>query len=207
MLFDLHVHTQLSSCSCLRLEEILAQARARGLDGVCITDHDTMAAGRQLREGLQSDGLVVVLGMEYTTSQGDFLLFGPFENLPLNLDAATLLPMVEKWGGVAVSAHPFRRVRPADPTILAGAEGLVLERINGRNSHRENQQAESWLRRYPLTACGGSDAHCLEELGRVVTQFQRPVQARQDLVAALRSGACEGRWNPYFESARLVASF
>ncbi|MFH7319373.1 PHP-associated domain-containing protein [Desulfurivibrio sp. D14AmB] len=192
MLFDLHVHTRLSACSSLGLDQILLHARARGLDGVCLTDHDTMAAGRTLREGIQPDGLCVLLGMEYATPQGDFLLFGPFENMPTGLAADLLLPMVERGGGVAVAAHPFRALRPAQETVIASGACRVVEGLNGRNSARENRRVDRWLKRYPLSVCGGSDAHTLDELGRVATRFEQPVRNRRELIQALRTGACQG---------------
>ena len=42
MRFDTHVHTTLSPCSNLTLSQIFAEARQRNLDGVCITDHETI---------------------------------------------------------------------------------------------------------------------------------------------------------------------
>lgn len=190
MLFDLHVHTSLSPCSCLELDEILTHARARGLDGVCLTDHDTMAAGQRVREGRQADGLWVLLGMEYATPQGDFLLFGPFADLPPGLAADILLPMVDEAGGVAVAAHPFRALRPAGEAVIAAGTCRVVEGLNGRNTAWENRRVEQWLHRYQLSVCGGSDAHHLDELGQVATNFNVPIKSRRDLIQALRNGAC-----------------
>lgn len=112
MLFDLHVHTTFSPCSGLSLEEILGKARSIGLDGVCLTDHESMAAGGLVREGPQDDGLCVIIGQEYATRQGDFLLFGPYESLPQGLEARHLLLYVQATGGVAVAAHPCEALPP-----------------------------------------------------------------------------------------------
>lgn len=194
MLIDLHVHSTISPCSCLPLEDILRQARAQGLDGVCITDHDTMAARHAVRDGARADGLVVIVGMEYATTQGDFLLFGPFENLEPGLPAPRVLKLVHEAGGAAVVAHPRRKTRPADPELTAelGRTGLLhcVETCNGRNSHTENNRAQAWPSRYGLTAVGGSDAHALDELGRSPTRFFTPIATRQDLIQALKEGHC-----------------
>lgn len=190
MLFDLHVHSTLSPCSRLPLHDILAHARHRGLDGVCITDHDTMAARHELDEGLQPDGLCVVIGMEYATPQGDFLLFGQFEGLLPGLPASEILPLVHARRGAAVAAHPFRVGRCTDELVVSSGLCRAVERINGRNSRAQNELVDGWLARYPLFACGGSDAHSLDELGRVATHFSVPVRSRADLVGALRQGLC-----------------
>ncbi len=195
MRFDLHVHTALSPCSTLGIGEILLHARARGLDGVCITDHDTMEIRNSLREGMQSDGLCVIFGMEYATPQGDFLLFGPFESLPPCMEATTLLHTVTLKGGAAIAAHPFRTARSVDEEIIRKGLCRTIEGINGRNQAFENRKIENWRTRYFLNECGGSDAHTLEELGRVVTTFRDPVRSRDELIQALNGGDYRPAWN------------
>jgi predicted metal-dependent phosphoesterase TrpH len=195
MRFDLHVHTCISPCSVLEPEDILRHARTRGLDGVCITDHDTMAIVSHLAEGVQADGLVVVFGMEYATLDGDFLLFGPFEDLEPGLPATELLLLVEAMSGVAVAAHPFRLNRMVSEFVLNQRLCSHIEAINGRNSEIENLQVDRWRRRYSFHECGGSDAHSLDELGRVVTSFDTPVRSRSELIHALRRGLCRACLN------------
>lgn len=190
MLFDLHVHTALSPCSDMNIEEIVARARERGLDGVCITDHHTMDIRHQLTEGIQKNGLCVLFGMEYSTPEGDFLIFGPFEDLAPDLDADMLLSTVRDRGGVAVAAHPFRKARPANERLIRDGLCQGVECVNGRNTSHENSAVAEWIQRYRLTRCGGSDAHTLEELGTFATRFFVPVQSRADLIQALGQGLC-----------------
>ncbi len=197
MQFDLHVHTTLSACSCLAVDDILQHARARGLDGVCITDHDTMDIRHSIREGLQPDGLCVIIGMEYATPQGDFLIYGPFETLPSGLQAIELLLRVQREGGAAIAAHPFRVSRPADEALICSGLCRCAEGLNGRNHDLENLQTEKWRSHYGINLCGGSDAHSFEELGKVVTTFPEPIQSRQELIQALNCGGYQPDWNCY----------
>lgn len=190
MLVDIHVHTRLSPCSRMRIGELLDHARARGLDGICITDHNLMDVRHVLTEGLQANGLYVFFGMEYSTPQGDFLIFGPFEALPAHLSAAQLLRTVHASGGIAVAAHPFRKARPADEGLIQKGLCGAIETRNGRNTPQENEAAAQWLQRYALTACGGSDAHTVGELGACATRFLVPIQTRADLIQALKQGRC-----------------
>jgi hypothetical protein len=188
MLFDLHVHSNISPCSNLPLQDIVCHAQGKGLDGVCITDHDTMAARQLIAEGVQKNGLVVIIGQEYTTRQGDFLLFGPYEDLPLGLSAKKVLSHVRTTGGAAIGAHPFRNGRSVDRDLIRSGLCPIIEQENGRNSVWENTQTKTWLRRYPLIPVAGSDAHSLEELGRYPVCFRSPIQSRWDLISALNSG-------------------
>lgn len=188
MKFDLHVHSTVSSCSRLTIEQIISHAPARGLDGVCITDHGSMAAGENIAEGLQENGLCLIIGMEYTTAGGDFLLFGPFEEMPAGLSAPELLRRVEAAGGVAVAAHPCRPARATSEALIAAGLCRIVEGLNGRNRNRDNQRISGWERCYSIRQVGGSDAHTLEELGRMATRFDRPVRSRADLIQALKCG-------------------
>ena len=190
MLIDMHVHTTLSACSRLRLADVLSHSRDRGLDGVCITDHDTMAVGRYLQEGLQPNGLLVFFGLEYATPEGDFLLFGPFETIPRHPSARRMLDPVAPAGGVAIAAHPFRRNRPVREYLIREGRCRIVESVNGRNQAAENHAVERWRRQYAFGECAGSDAHTLAELGRVRTRFHRPVTTRTELVSALLNGLC-----------------
>jgi len=189
MLIDLHVHSALSPCSNMHIEDIVDRALDRGLAGVCITDHQTMEARHLVSEGVQGNGLCVIFGVEYSTPQGDFLLFGPFEDLAPDLDAHRLLAIVHDRGGAAVAAHPFRKARPTDERIIKNGLCHGLECVNGRNAPHENSAVDSW-RHYRLARCGGSDAHRLEELGAFATRVLVPVRKRSDLIHALRSGLC-----------------
>lgn len=189
MIFDLHVHTTFSPCSRLTVDQLLGQAKTLGLDGICITDHDTMAIGNRLSEGLQDNGLCVIVGMEYTTGEGDFLLFGPFENLPPGMPARRLLAMVDQEGGVAVAAHPFRTLRKTRKELIIGGHCRIIEGINGRNLDHENSAALSLAGRHPVQVVNGSDAHSAAEIGRARTILHSSVRTRDDFIACLKEQA------------------
>ncbi len=188
MKFDMHVHTTLSPCSQLGFSELLKTACDKGLDGVCVTDHDTMSLRRTAAEGRQDNGLCLIIGMEYTTLDGDFLLFGPLQDLRPGLAAPRLLRLVDERGGAAVAAHPFRRGRKTREYLVR--EGLcnIVEGINGRNKQEENRQTTIWRDHYDVGLIGGSDAHSAAELGQSTTTFHMPIHSSADMVKALKSG-------------------
>jgi len=158
------------------------------IDGVCITDHDTTAS-RSLLKGISHiSGPSIIVGLEYTTAQGDFLIFGPVEYIPGGMDAKTLIKWVKKEGGVAIPAHPFRRSRPIDPRILPFFD--IIEALNGRNQTYENDLCMQWIETNGNNkkCIGGSDAHTLDEIGRIVTVFDKDIYTSDDLIRELREG-------------------
>jgi predicted metal-dependent phosphoesterase TrpH len=188
MIIDMHIHTTLSPCSVININELLQRARFIGLDGICITDHDTTDARFQLNNINDKSGLCVIIGMEYTTPQGDFLVFGDYSDLPSGLNAWELYECVRKKSSIAIPCHPHRKTRPTHHQILESS--TVIEVINGRNNHIENELSKKWLasKNNGTKGIGGSDAHTTNEIGRVVTVFERNIYSVDDLIRELYSG-------------------
>ena len=202
----MHVHTRFSPCSIIRVRQLAKKLRDTGIDGVCITDHDTTAA-RSLLKGLSDvSGLSIIIGLEYTTTQGDFLIFGPVDHIPQGMDAKTLLKWSTREGGVAIPAHPFRRSRPADSGILHLFD--IIEALNGRNLASENDLCMHWIASHGNSKkrIGGSDAHTPDEIGRIVTIFDKNIYTSEDLVRELLHGQYSIRQR-YPQSANIPPYF
>ena len=163
-----------------------------------------MDALRHIDEGIQGNGVCLVIGMEYDTPDGHFLVFGPFEKIPAGLSARELLTTVRSEGGAVIAAHPFRTNKSTQEYVLRENLCNVVEAVNGRNTISENVQIEIWRNKYVFSECCGSDAHSIEELGRATTRFDMPIRSRGDLVFALNNGLFSP--NGYFASDPLRQS-
>src|SRR5258708_28471453 len=80
---DLHTHTFFSGDGVSSPEDLIASARAKGLHGVAITDHNTCDAidyllGKKLmrEDGLPVEGFLIIPGVEVTTAEGHLLCVG-----------------------------------------------------------------------------------------------------------------------------------
>jgi hypothetical protein len=188
MVIDMHIHTQFSPCSNIRIRQLVRRAQERGLDGFCVTDHDTIDSLSLFKNQPEVRGICIIVGIEYTTQKGDFLVFGPIEQIPKCMDAKNLLKWVQKEGGVAIPAHPFRKDRPVDPNILRNSK--IIEGLNGRNLPSENELCKEWILKNTngVKIIGGSDAHTLAEVGRIVTVFEKNIYCAEDLIEELQYG-------------------
>lgn len=188
MLIDMHIHTSFSPCSIISIPYLLERAQEVGLDGICITDHDTTASKYAFEDIADNSGLCVIIGIEYTTPKGDFLVFGPVDHIPEDMDAPQLIKWVHKQKGVVIAAHPFRKYRSVDPQCLQLS--TIIESINGRNLPYEDDLCKNWLQQHGngIKEIGGSDAHTIEEIGQVVTAFQKNIYNIDDLIYELQSG-------------------
>jgi len=169
------------------LDLIISMAKERGLDGVCITDHHSIAGSTRIKEGVQENGVCVIFGMEYSTQEGDFLVFGPFKQIPSGLNALELLTFVRKEKGVAIGAHPFRANRRLDVKLLQNGYLKLAEGINGRNRDEENLMALNTLPKYSAILLGGSDAHTQEEIGRIRTRIPFKIENRDQFLQAAKA--------------------
>ena len=198
MLVDMHLHAlPHSTDSFITLEQIVAQARARGLDAVCLTDHDSMG-GRELAAAYSREtGFPIFLGVEYFSLQGDITAWGIDSFPDSRVDAQTFIDQVNAAGGFCCACHPFRNNNRGLGEALGRVRGLHgVEVLNGSTSPEANRTALAWCLRLGLQPIGASDAHVVEQVGTYVTWLPERVETTEDFVALLR--ACPvrpARWN------------
>lgn len=82
MLVDMHLHeSTCSSDSKMTLEEIIATARERGLDAVCITDHDSMGLKETAEQYSRETGFPILWEWNIFLS-GEILLHSASDRFP-----------------------------------------------------------------------------------------------------------------------------
>jgi len=195
MLIDLHVHTTRYSAGCSVLEpyELCRAAQKAGLDGVVLCEHQCRWDQSELN-ALQGKGVIFFTGREVDFGNLHMLVFGLRGDLPAAADGPALAREVDRLGGAAVLAHPFRfgRLKDLPPRHLAPIwrSFHAVEALTCSHLPEENRAALAAARSLGLAATGGSDAHQSNQLGRFRTFFPSPIASEADLVKALRSGAC-----------------
>lgn len=208
MEFDLHTHSsQGSACSRMLVWDLVQAACKKGLNGVCITDHDYCWDPRELAKLYSECGVQVYSGIELSTSIGEILVYGVHQPLlHLRDDLPKLTLRVKELGGVMVVAHPFRiefglstlsrEERGMEPiNVEEMCKRLVfsfvdtLEVYNGRSSWREIKAAQKAAVILNKKGTGGSDAHSTLSVGSCVTVFDYPVVNETQLITQLRNGS------------------
>lgn len=210
---DMHVHTEHSD-GLIRVKDALRRGRRIGAS-FAVTDHNAVSgAVAAIREA--APGQIVVPGIEVSASEGPHVLlyFYTLDDLVDYHDAviaralggcphmATTLPTAEVLSGLegrdafAVAAHPFgylflcRGVCKAiaagelAPEVLLQLDGL--EGICGGMTRSQNDRAVAFAREHALALTGGTDAHLLGEIGRVVTAAR--ADSVEEFLDAVRRG-------------------
>lgn len=165
--YDLQVHTDASPCSNAPPERVGAAAVEAGLDGIAVTDHDTLANVDAVRDAAPAS-LEVIAGVEVTTTEGHLLALEVTEPPP-QTDPLTVVDHVHDQGGIAVLSHPFDAMRQSYETNLDTLADAIdaVEAVNSRCVRRRfNERAAAFAAAHDLPTTGGSDAHFPMEVGR-----------------------------------------
>ena len=82
MIIDTHLHERtFSGDSRMNLLELVSEARRKGLDGICITDHDQMGLTQYAAKIAEQENYPIFVGVEYLACEGDIVAFG-IDRLP-----------------------------------------------------------------------------------------------------------------------------
>jgi predicted metal-dependent phosphoesterase TrpH len=200
MRIDLHTHTSpRSPCSNIDPLDLVREAARLHLDGICLTEHQVLWRPDEVAELAREADLEIFRGNEFTTNQGDILVFGLEKDIKELLAIEELRDHVVAAGGFMIAAHPFRGFKTfgigqLQMTVEQACSRKVFEFVdaleirNGGVSDEDNGMAAQVATRLGLPGTGGSDAHEVDEVGRWVTDFERSIESEQELVEELRAG-------------------
>jgi len=201
LFIDLHVHTKPKSpCSNLSPREAIEEARRIGLNAICLMEHDVLWSDEEIAELKRKYNFLVLKGYEISSLDGHFLAYGFTTLVPPFLELKEIRERFQTEDGFLAIAHPFREFlvvgisefglqveEEAKKEIFQMLDGIEI--LNGRVSKKANIFAKKVNQLLKLKAIGGSDAHELYEIGKVVTEFDADdIQNAKDLVRELKSG-------------------
>lgn len=190
MIIDTHIHeNKYSSDSFIELQEAVDTAKLKGLDGICITNHDNNDLRRDIGDYAVINGVLVIVGAEILTHQGDILVFG-VKDLPKEmLHAEELLTLVKKQNGVAIAAHPYRNNNRGLENNLYKVGHLLsgVESFNGSTYSYHNLHAFATATELGLPSLGASDAHVVDKIGVYATKFYDNIRDHKDFIEAIKS--------------------
>jgi len=208
---ELHAHSEHSHDGRDPVEDLLARARDVGLDGLAVTDHDTIEGSLEAVDLADEYGLVGIPGLEVTSAAGHVLALGVEEVVPPDRPFGETLDAIHDRGGIAVVPHPFQKSRhgvgaKVDREELARAD--AIEVYNSRLlTGLANRRAEQFARRHGLPMTAGSDAHIAEMVGQAPTHVATDDRSAAGVLEAVAAGrtSFEGKRTPWRVSIRQAA--
>ncbi|MCF6460716.1 PHP-associated domain-containing protein [Clostridium sp. Cult3] len=190
MIIDTHIHeNKYSPDSFIDLEKAIDMAKITELDAICITNHDNNYLRKDIGDSAKINGVLVIVGTEVLTYQGDILVFG-LKDIPKEmLHAEELLDLVRKHNGVAIAAHPFRNNNRGLENHLHEVGHLLsgVESFNGSTYTYHNLYAYATATELGLPSLGASDAHVIDRIGMYATKFYNTIRDHKDFIEAIKS--------------------
>lgn len=181
MKYDLHVHSFYSKkCGYMNPKDIVKIAIKKGLDGIAITDHDTIKGGLKAKE-YESKDFKVIIGSEIMTNRGEVIgLFLSEEIKSTNFESVIF--EIRNQNGLSIIPHPFDESRNSALHPVIGDIKLIdgIEVFNSRCIFEKyNINAKKFATKYNLVATAGSDAHFSNEIGNggIVTENENIMEA------------------------------
>jgi hypothetical protein len=194
---DLHCHTFFSGDGVSSPEENIAAAKAKGLHGFALTDHNTSDGCRYLldkglmrEDGQPVDGFLIIPGVEVTTAEGHLLCLGVMLPFLKGAPASEVCQIVHELNGIAIPPHPYDLFRAGiRQSVLDTLDIDALEVFNAATTlKRYNRMAFEYatMRGLPMTA--GSDAHHCAAIGTAYTILHTGDFSTRGILAQIKHG-------------------
>ncbi len=209
MKFDIHCHTIYSKHWFWGIDglstprEMIKSAIKKGLDGIAITDHQTIKGGligRKIARTLKK-GFIVIPGIEIRTNSGDIIALDVKENISDNLSVRETVEKIHDLGGIAIAAHPFAtfifRKCIGEKSLKADA----IEIFNASSSRRgTDKRAKHLAEKFKKPFTAGSDAHWRGSIGNAGVICSNNVI--DDILK--RKVKVFGNYTPYYELSYMI---
>lgn len=181
----------------------MSTARSRGLDALCITEHDVRWPGTELADASRVLDFPLIPGVELTTDVGHVLVFGPLKKpLWLGYKLDELVEECEQSDTALVLPHPLRRLAgeraikggrvpplPADVAALPQWEAVhAIEVASTQTTTLEHTLTAAALEVVHRPSVASSDAHGPGLAGAYATEIEGPIHSAEDLATQIRAG-------------------
>jgi len=192
---DLHVHTNYSHDGRASVEEIIESAIVKKLDGIAICDHNTMKGSYAAQKYVADNDvdLIIIPGIEVSTSKGHLLLLGikDEKGLKKGLPAEETIRRArqqekdENTPVVIIAPHPFHPFRHSSGNFCTHTGVDAIEVFNSRYfTGITNEMARRTAVRNKSTTVSGSDAHSADCVGLATVAVAVRVEVNVNVNAA-----------------------
>lgn len=175
---EMHLHTQHSLDSYLKLDTIIEVCQKKGINAVAVTDHGTIEGAERLREKIEKKNakIKVITGEEIFTSKGEVIGLFLKERIPYLLSLEETIRRIKEQGGLVYIPHPFI---PFVANCLGkelyqfSKEIDIIEVFNARTMFGVGlRKARQFAQDNRIETVVGSDAHFASEIGNAYMELE-----------------------------------
>ena len=197
---EIHCHNKFSNFhvgedeppydSDVTIPDQLERARDIGLDALFVTNHNTIAGYRTMKQYARDHEryrhIEVYPAEEVTADSGAHILaYGIHTEIPAGLPLPEIIDEIRRQDGISSAPHPFSLLDALrDDAICCD----IIEVFNSNNVDMiSNARAAEFAASHSMTAVAGSDSHILSTMGRCVNTISCQ-NTLDDALHAIRHG-------------------
>jgi predicted metal-dependent phosphoesterase TrpH len=157
---DLHLHSQYSEDASGSAKELIKSLKKKGLQGMAITDHNTIQGGLKALSVAPKD-FIVIPGVEISTKEGHIIALNVKENIQKHLPVQQTIEEILEKGGTPLVPHLFRKMSGIKKENLKIIKDSIsaIEVFNSCSLPKSNLLTAQIAKEFDLGGTGGSDAH------------------------------------------------
>lgn len=157
---DLHIHSEYSGDGIGSPKEIIKNLKKRGVNGVSITDHNTVKGSLKAIEVAPKD-FIVIPGVEISSKDGHMIALDVKEDIPRGLTIEETVEKIIAKGGVPIIPHLYRNMSGIKKGNLKKIISKIsaIEVFNSCSVPQTNLKMVKTAKELHLGGTGGSDSH------------------------------------------------
>lgn len=165
---DSHIHSEYSSDSHAKIDDILNIAKKENIDIIAISDHNTVDGTSEVVKKTKNTDILAIPSIEISSTQGHIIGFGCEEMIPRDLTPQDTIDRIHDLGGLAIIPHPYCFYRHG---LLCKSDykDLKIDAIEIKNARFIvgycNNKAKKLSKKENIPALGASDAHYYKFVG------------------------------------------
>jgi predicted metal-dependent phosphoesterase TrpH len=157
---DLHIHSEYSEDAFGSVKEIKNILQKKGLNGMAITDHNSLKGGIKA-SSLSSKDFIIIPGVEISTKEGHMIGLNVSKEIPKGLTIQETVEKIIDNDGIPIVPHLFRNMSGIKENKLQSIINKInsIEVYNGCSHPKTNLKISKVAEKYNLGGTGGSDSH------------------------------------------------
>jgi predicted metal-dependent phosphoesterase TrpH len=165
---DSHIHSEYSSDSNSKIDDILKIAKSKNIDIIAISDHNTVDGTSEVVKKTRNTDILAIPSIEISSTLGHILGFGCEESVPRDLSPQDTIDRIHDLGGLAIIPHPYCFYRHG-LLCKSDYEDLKIDAIETKNARFIvgycNNKAKNLSKKKNIPSLGASDAHYFKFVG------------------------------------------
>jgi predicted metal-dependent phosphoesterase TrpH len=157
---DMHLHSCFSNDGIGTPQDLIKSLKKRGLQGMALTDHNTISGYRTVQQAVPNDFLVIP-SVEISTADGHLLAINVTETIQAGLSVEETVERIIDAGGEPIVPHLFRLLSGIKKDKLKRIQAKIsaIEVFNGCSVPNTNLKTAKVAHALNLGGTGGSDSH------------------------------------------------